>query len=73
MSVQIEVLLTNLLHQLRARLQGEQLIIQRVAASHHFHVVDEVGVDCRQTYAAVVHLPGKNFIPKEPVAEDAAV
>lgn len=73
MSVQIEVLLANLLHELRARLQGEQLIIQRVAASDYLHIVDEVRVDCGQAHAAVVHLSGKNFITKEPVAKDATV
>ena len=32
-----------------------------------------MGVDCRESYTAVVHLPSEDLIAKEIVAEDASI
>jgi len=72
-AVQIQELGADLLHEVRAGLQVEQLIVQSVASAHDFNVVHEVAVDGRQADAAVVHLPCEHLITVEPVSEDAAV
>lgn len=73
MSIQVDKLLTNLLHEFGAALKSEQFIVEGVAASHNFNIVDVVAVDCRQAHATVVHLTGENFISKEPVSEYATI
>ena len=54
-------------------LTGQQTVVQVVAASEDFHVIEIVGVDGRKTDSAVIHLSGEDFISKEGVSEDSTV
>jgi len=72
-SVQVEHLLPDLLHQLGTGLQGQQFVVERVSASDDLNIVNVVTVDSGQTNATVVHLSGENFISVEPIAENARI
>ena len=73
MSVQIQKLLTNLLHEFWAWLQSEELVVESIATSHNLDVVDVMTVDCGQSNATVIHLSSENLITVEPITENTAV
>ena len=64
---------TDLLGNLRRSFLGKQLVVEAVAATENFHIIDEVGVNGWQANTAVVHLAGEDLISEEIVSKDAAV
>jgi hypothetical protein len=73
MPIQVEHLLSNLLHQLRTRLQSEQFVVKGVPASDNFDIIDVVAINSWQAHSTVIHLSGEDFIAVEPVSENATI
>lgn len=72
-AVKVEHLRSDLLHDIRGRLDRHKLGPEDVAGAHNLrlrHILTVVG---RHSSAAPVHLTGEDLITKEPVAKDAAV
>lgn len=72
-AVQVQHLRTNLLHYVCCRLDGHQFVVEGVACSHHFYVVQVVRVYGRQRHSAVVHLASEDFVSEKPVTEYSTV
>ena len=72
-AVQIEHLGSDLLHNIRGALDGHQFVVESVAATYDFDIIQVVAVNGGKGNAGVVHLAGEDFISEEPVAKDAAV
>mmetsp|Transcript_119355 Transcript_119355/g.166548 ORF Transcript_119355/g.166548 Transcript_119355/m.166548 type:complete len:385 (-) Transcript_119355:291-1445(-) len=72
-SVEEQELGTNFLVDFVGGLSKHELVVEGIAATDHFDVVEVVRVDSGEADTAVVHLSGEDLITVEVVAEDAAV
>jgi len=72
-SVEEQELGTNFLVDFLGGLGKHELVVEGIAATDHFDVVEVVRVDGGKADTAVVHLSGEHLVTVEVVAENAAV